>query len=121
MKRAPIYLIAAALVASPATISSGFAQTNPQQRQQQLGSFDDQDLRTYAEASLQIQAINEKYLPRMQAAGSPQDQLAIRNEAQGKMVEAIREKGLTIEQYNQISDAARADPKTAEKINRFRR
>jgi hypothetical protein len=126
MKRASIIAVAAAAIATgPAWMSAAAAQgygAQPQQeQQQQMPSFSDAELQTFAEAAKEVQQINQEYQPQMQQAQTPEEQQSIRDEATEKMVEAIEQKGLSVEQYNQIASAAQSDPETAEKINSYLR
>jgi GTP1/Obg family GTP-binding protein len=75
-------------------------------QQQQQPSFSDAELQTFAEAAMEVQQINQEYQPQMQQAQTPEEQQSIRDEATEKMVEAIEEKGLSVEQYNEIASAA---------------
>lgn len=125
MKRASIIAVAAAAIAAgPVWMSAATAQgygAPAQQQPQQQPSFSDAELQTFAEAAMEIQQINQEYQPQMQQAQTPEEQQSIRDEATEKMVEAIEEKGLSVEQYNEIASAAQSDPETAEKINSYLR
>jgi uncharacterized protein HemX len=121
MKRVSIIAIAAALAAGPVWISAASAQNSGAQQQQQRSSFSETDLKSYAEAAKEVQQINQEYMPQFQAADSTQKKQAVQEEATQKMVEAIKEKGLSVERYNQIASTARDDPETAAKINQYLR
>ena len=121
MKRATIIAIAAVALAGagPAWTSIASAQGyDTQQPQQKSALFSDAVIKSYVAANREVQRISQKYMPQFQAAHSPQDQEAVRQKATQKMIKAIKEKGLTVEQYNQIASAARSDPATAAKINK---
>lgn len=125
MKRASIIAVAAAAIAAgPAWMSAAAAQgygAPTQQQPQQQPSFSDAELQTFAEAAMEVQQINQEYQPQMQQAQTPEEQQSIREEATEKMVEIIEQKGLSVEQYNEIASAAQSDPETAEKINSYLR
>lgn len=120
MKRTSIIALAAAFAVGPAWISTaaaqGYGQQQQQQPAQQQQSFSESDLESYAAAAQEVQQISQTYLPEIQSAKSPQDQQTIRDEATQKMVEAIEQEGLSVQQYNQITSAVRVDPDTAAKV-----
>lgn len=126
MKRASLPVIAAALTAiatGPALISAAAAQgaqsTPPAQGQQmkQGLSFSDNEIKAFAEAVKEVQNISQEYQPQMQKAETPDQQQAVRKEAEDKMISAIEGKGLSVDQYNQIAAAAQSDPQTAAKVH----
>lgn len=123
MKRASIIALAAAVAVGSAwtvpAAAQGAGATGQPGAQQQGASFSDEQLRTYAEAVKEVKEISNEYQPKMEAAQSEQDQQAVRREATEEMVEAIEKKGLSVDQYNQISMVARTDPETAAKINEY--
>lgn len=86
-----------------------------QQAETQLGqatggqAFSDDQLRAYALAALEVQAINESYQPRVQAAQDQGQMDQLRTEAETEMVEAVQDQGLSVDEYNQITQAAQAD------------
>lgn len=126
MKRASLPVIAAALTAiatGPALISAAAAQgaqsAPPAQGQQmkQGLSFSDNEIKAFAEAVKEVQNISQEYQPQMQKAETPDQQQAVRKEAEDKMISAIEGKGLSVDQYNQIAAAAQSDPQTAAKVH----
>ncbi|TVR96385.1 MAG: DUF4168 domain-containing protein [Rhodospirillales bacterium] len=82
-------------------------------------AYTDEELRAYAAAAIEVQRINEAFQPQLQAADSPEDVEAVRVEATGKMVEAVEDEGLSVERYNEIFQAAQADPAVAEQVSRY--
>lgn len=95
------------------------AQTSQQPAQQgQTANFDQQQLKTYAVAALEVQQIRQSYAAQLQGA-SQEKQQSLQQEAMGKMVEAVQSKGLDVDTYNQITQAAQKDPGLAEKIQGY--
>ncbi len=78
--------------------------------------FSDQQLQSFAGAVREVQKIGQRMQPKVSAAGSPEEAAEVRQEATKEMVEAIRGEGLTVEEYNDISTAARANPQLAARI-----
>jgi hypothetical protein len=87
--------------------------------QQQSASISEQDLKTFAGAAKEVQRLNQTYVPAYQAAQTEEQRKAIEQEAMTKMTEAVKEKGLTVDKYNQIVEAAQADPEVARQIDTY--
>jgi hypothetical protein len=87
--------------------------------QQQSASISEQDLKTFAGAAKEVQRLNQTYVPAYQAAQTEEQRKAIEEEAMTKMTEAVKEKGLTVDKYNQIVEAAQADPEVARQIDTY--
>ena len=95
------------------------AQTAQQPAQQgQTANFDQQQLKTYAVAALEVQQIRQSYAAKLQGA-SPQEQQSLQQEAMGKMSEAVQSKGLDVSTYNEITQAAQNDPGLANEIQGY--
>lgn len=86
----------------------------PSTAQQQ--NISQQELQSFVVASREVQQINQSYLSSYQSAQSEDQRKAIEQEAMGKMTEAVRTKGLSVEKYNQIVQAAKSDPEVARKV-----
>ncbi|TVR83724.1 MAG: DUF4168 domain-containing protein [Rhodospirillales bacterium] len=82
-------------------------------------NYSEEELRSYAAAAIEVQRINETFQPQLQAAETPEEVQAVREQATGQMVEAVEDEGLSVDRYNQIFQAAQADPEVAEQISRY--
>ena len=81
-------------------------------------SVDDDKLKSFAVAFLEVTRVTQAYQPQIAAAGTPEDQQRLQQEAGEKMVEAVNEaEGITVDEYNMIIQAAQTDPELAQKIN----
>jgi hypothetical protein len=81
----------------------------------------DSQLKSFAVASLEVDKISQEYAPKLQAAQTPTDQDAVRKEATQKMVAAVQQKGLSVDDYRRIAVAARSNPDLARKIETYRK
>ncbi|WP_404421087.1 DUF4168 domain-containing protein [Thalassospira australica] len=81
--------------------------------------FSDEKLQQYADAVTEVQELNIKWQQRVQENQDPEKTQELRQEATQEMVVAIREKGLTVEEYNQITEAATNDPELSNKISQY--
>ena len=65
---------------------------------------------------MEIQSIVEERQPQIEGAATPEEANEIGLQAQEEMVMAVEAEGLTVEQYNQITQLAQADPDLQAKI-----
>jgi hypothetical protein len=80
-------------------------------------SLNQQQLETFAGAALEVQRISDDYQLRFASANSFQEQRAIQDEATSKMTKAVEDKGMTVDEYNEVARAAQADPDVATRIS----
>lgn len=94
-------------------------QTAPLPGMQQQAQIPEEDIKTFADATVEVKRIDDAYAPRLEAAASPEEQAQVQNEAMAEMVRAVEEKGLTVEQYNTISQVAQLNPDVARQIYQY--
>ena len=101
----------------PQTTPPQTTQPEPQAQMPQASDFSDEDVAKFAQANQQVQDIQAEYTQKLQASGGDQEKTAsIQQEAQEKMVQAVEDSGLGVEKYNQILQAAQADPNLVKRI-----
>lgn len=102
-------LVGAALlaltVAAPASAQDQPAQQLPPPAE----DISDEQLEQFAAAALAVNQLGREYASRLQGADDQAAAAEIRAEAQEKMVEAVQEEGLTVQEYNAIYAAAESD------------
>jgi GTP1/Obg family GTP-binding protein len=64
----------------------------------------------------QVQQIKQTYSQRLGAANTPAQQEDISKQATGAAVTAVTRQGLTIDQYNQVIQAAQSDPALKQRV-----
>ena len=78
---------------------------------------DDTKLKSFAVAFLEVAKVNQVYQPQIEAA-KPEDQQRLQQEAGQKMIEAVNASDdITVDEYNEIIQAAQTDPDLAQRIN----
>lgn len=108
-------------VFAAAAMLLGLAMSAPAFAQDEApGAFSESDLEAFAAASLKVEELNAKWMPRLSEAETAEDNAAIRNEAMQEMNEAVRDEGLTVQEYNGIYDAAQSDPRIMQVVEEFR-
>ena len=115
-------LAALALAAGAALAPAAYAEseTTPQQAPAPRPNVSTEQLKSFAVASLEVDRISQQYAPKLQAAKTPADQEAVRREATAKMIDAVKQKGLSVDDYRRIAIAARANPDLAREITTYR-
>lgn len=82
-------------------------------------AFTDDELKAFANAFESISEISDEYENKFKNARDPQRANQLKNEANGKMVEAVEKEGLSVRKYNQIHNATRTDERVREQVNRL--
>lgn len=107
------------LTAAATAIALTVAVPAAAQTQQQPAQVTEEDLQSYAAAVVEVQRISEKWLPRIEAAPSDDHKAVLQQQAQDKMIEAVRDEGMTVEEYNEISRMAQADPQLWQQVQGY--
>ena len=94
------------------------AQPRQQPPTQQLEPSQGQ-LESFASATLEVEQIRSKWLPRIQAADNAEKAQEFQVQASAEMVHAVQDKGLTVETYRAIATAARDNPELASRISKL--
>ena len=82
--------------------------------------FDEPILLAFAQASAEVEAISTTWAPRITEAPTNEEAQQLQQQANTEMVQAVRSAGLDVETYNQIFQAAQADPQLANTISTYR-
>ena len=115
-------LVAAALIASGALIAVPLAEA--QQRQAPSSgsgaatssqTVSDAKLDAAAMAITRVSELSEKYEKQFQAA-PPEDRERIANEADVQLEKAVKDSGLSVQEYNSIVEIAQADPEVQDRL-----
>lgn len=115
-------IISALLLAGSLISTSLYAQERGQPpadmmpHQQQHQSFSNEQIQQFAEASKQVDTIIRAYSTRTGEAPSQEEAQALQEEANKKVVQAVKTAGLDIATYNNIARAASRDLTLRRKI-----
>ena len=83
---------------------------------QQTSSYSDTELKSFALAALNVQRIRNVYLPKLEAAQTPEQEQEVRKAAANEMAQAIEGEGMTVGQYREISNQVRQSPELAKRV-----
>lgn len=112
------FVLAGMLAAAP--MSAVAQQAAPQQgapsQAAPAADFSDAKLESYAEAVVGIQQVNQKWQTEMNAAQSQEEADKIREQSFTEMEKVVQDKGLTVQEYNDITVAAQSNPDLNQKI-----
>lgn len=72
--------------------------------------FEATDLEAYARATVEVGEIREEWRTEVAKVDTPDESQRLRDEAAAKMISAVEEEGLTVDEFNAISAAAESDP-----------
>lgn len=93
-----------------------WAQTGQPPAAQPALSYSDDELKSFVVAALEVQRINSVYLPKLQAAATPEEQQQVRAAASEEMVQAVEKNGLSVDKYKEILDQAQTNPAVAGRV-----
>jgi hypothetical protein len=110
-------LTAAALALGLAWAPYAAAQPFAPPAAQAATDFTDADLKSFAVAVVQVSRINDTYLPMYQAARTPEEQQWVEIKATDEMVQAVKNQGMTVDQYQQILAHAQSNPAVANRVD----
>lgn len=101
------------------TQGGGAAQPGQAPATQQAQDFSQSDLQSFAKANSSIRDIRQSAINEIQQANDDDARTQIREQAQQQMLTAIKDAGMTLEQYNTIGRAAQSNPDLASKIQQM--
>jgi len=111
-------LVVAAAVAVPAVAQKGGGNATPPQApsETQKDQLSDAMVQKVGKALRNAATIRQEYTDRAQSTKSQEQQQQLTEQAQGDMIKAINDQGLSVQQYNQVIQMAQADPSLKERL-----
>lgn len=83
---------------------------------QEIPEYSPIELRAFAEAAQAVFEVHQKYQPQLEAAASDKEREELVASAETEMRQAIESKGMSVELYDEILFAARADPELGMRV-----
>lgn len=84
---------------------------------QQSTDFSDEKIESFVDARERVVEISRKWEERLNNTESQEELNSLQQEAQQEMVEAVRDEGISVNDYNMIVDATQTDPALRERVN----
>jgi hypothetical protein len=82
----------------------------------QKANINEAELKSFAKVYVQVEKINQSYVPRLKETQDPEQSKAIQEEAKTKIDEALATGGLTKESYTQIVQTVNANDDLRKKV-----
>ncbi|MBL8658752.1 MAG: DUF4168 domain-containing protein [Rhodospirillales bacterium] len=83
-------------------------------------NFSDAKLSSFIDAAKKIDGLIVDWNPKIAAAKTPEDKQKVMAEAEAEAIKAIEKtKGITVDEYRQIGEAARKDPALAARLDKM--
>ena len=79
-------------------------------------TYSDADLKTFAEALLEVERISNAYQPRLEAAKNLGEEEQVHQAALKEVTTVLAQKGMSIDKYKEIVVVAQNDPDVAQRI-----
>lgn len=87
------------------------------QSTQQNVDVSDKKLESFVEAREEVAQISRQWEDRLNNADSQEKLNSLQQQAQEEMVAAVRDKGLSVDEYNMIVDVSQTDPDLRKRVN----
>jgi hypothetical protein len=81
--------------------------------------YSDAELKSFADAALEVKHIKETYIPKMEAADNEEEQQKLKQAAIKEMTQAVEQRGLKIDRYQEILAAALQRPDLAQRVGKY--
>ncbi|MBS3809411.1 MAG: DUF4168 domain-containing protein [Desulfobacterales bacterium] len=98
---------------------SGYKGKEQQHQQRRSADFSEKELEKFADAKSKVDQIRKEYSEELKQVEDQKKASQLQDKYSRQMVQSIKEEGLTIREYNNISSAAQSDPELREKINQM--
>ena len=88
----------------------------PAATQQAPVNYSDSQLEKFVNASKKVAVISQEYTPKLQSSADEATRQEVYREADQKMVDVVRNEGMTVEEFNGINQAIQQDPALMERV-----
>ena len=99
--------------------SSAMAQQAPAAAPAPAQNYSDAQLEKFVSASQKIAMISQEYTPKLEASGSEETKQQVYKQADEKMVEAVHQEGMTVDQFNGINQALQQNPELVQRVQKM--
>ena len=122
MNRSNIATLAFAAL-SVAWLAAAPAQTTQSQPEEtavstQKAAPSDAELKSFAGAVVEVHRINDAYIPKLQAADTPDEEQKLEAAALREMVQAVEQEGLSVEKYEEILTQTQTNNELVHRLKR---
>ncbi|HUG59957.1 MAG TPA: DUF4168 domain-containing protein [Candidimonas sp.] len=82
-------------------------------------NYSDAQLEKFISASQKIAMISQEYTPKLQASENEATKQQVYKQADEKMILAVHEEGMTVDQFNGINQALQQNPELAQRAQKM--
>lgn len=79
-------------------------------------NFSDAQLEKFVSASKKVAMISQEYTPELQASPDDASRKKVYKKADEKMVKAVHDEGMTVDQFNGINQALQQNPQLVQRV-----
>ena len=112
-------MLIAAMAAMPIVATAQEGAAPPAGQAQQPANVDDATLMRFAGTSEKLGALQEGLRQELESVKSEDEALELQKQTQEKMVNAVLNSGMSVEQYNQLVAAIRSNPELQRRLEKF--
>ncbi|MBF6615253.1 MAG: DUF4168 domain-containing protein [Candidimonas sp.] len=122
MQKPILTAVAAGLLTLGLAAGSASAQQAPAQAQSAAPmnvptpDYSNAQLERFVNASKKVAMISQEYTPKLEASTDDATKNKVFQEADAKMVKAVHEEGMTVDQFNGINMALQRDPELIKRV-----
>lgn len=80
-------------------------------------TYTDNQLQNFISASQKVAMISQEYTPRIEATSDQAEREQVFREADDKMVAAVKDEGLSVQEFNSINQQLPQDPQLEQRVN----
>jgi Domain of unknown function (DUF4168) len=114
-----LFLSGVLMLGTALPVRAEATKTPQQQPPPQAAEFDQGQIESFASAARQVHEIRSKWQSRLQDPANADKVQEFQAQAGAEMMNAVKDKGLTVETYNAIATAAQQNPALAERITKL--
>jgi len=81
--------------------------------------YSDAQLKRFVSASEKVAMISQEYTPKLQSSNDEAAQKKMFEEADQKMVKAVHDEGMTVDQFNGINQSLQQDPNLVKRVQQL--
>lgn len=104
---------------APAAATPATGETPTETTTKAGGTYSDDELKNFVNAAKEVDQVKVKYEGKLSATKAQPEIDKIKKEADAELNKAVEAKGMSVEQYNQIHQAALKDPQLLARIQKY--
>ncbi len=112
-------MVLCAMIAVPPVVAQNYGDQGSTQGKQQQADFSKQELQQFVTAKAEVDQIRSDFSEELQGVEDSKKARQLQDKYTQKMVDAVQDTGMSVQEYNEISRAAQTNPDVGEKIEKM--